>query len=339
MRKNLKDMKKFSFIVVFLLLSSFCYSVYACTSFAVYSENTFYGMNFDYNPSVEMKFCIDTVGDLKVFDMRFDIGNFFASTVAMNSNGLFCNLQELYPEVPPEDAGPGELPITELFAESANTRGSCNDVIDVMNDHRIVMGTISLHSLYADSYGDAMVVEVGQKDNLITRIEGNFIVMTNFPNNEFVTTNYEAVYGAGDHRYKAAYKYLLEHADTFDVDDGFALLESAVNHSMYYPTRCSMVFDPEYNEIYIALEGTFDKIWKVSLEKETVETFKGFDTYAVIDIGDGVLASELVAFESELSGTEFTEPEINAEPTVAWEYTLILLIAVISLIVYRRRTR
>ena len=284
-------------------------------------------MNFDYDPSVEMKFCIDTIGDLKVFDMQFDLGNFFASTVAMNSNGLFCNLQELYPEVPPENPGLNEIRIEELFFESANTFNSCQDVRNVLKNDRVVMGTISLHSLYADMKG-AMVVEVGQNHNEIIEMKGNFAVMTNFPVSEFADKNYQEVHGAGDDRYKAAYTYLLEHEE-FDLDNGFALLERAVNQSEYYPTRCSLVFDPENTDIYVVLEGNFDKIWKISMEHETVETFRGFNGYHVIDIGEGVTASQLKALEHEWAE--------NGSGT--WIYVLAVIVMAGTLIgLYKKRS-
>lgn len=321
----------FPFIVLLVFSSR---SLFACTSFAVYTDKTFYGMNFDYEPFQELKFCIDTRGDLKTFKMQLEWeGDFFTSIVAMNTKGLFGNLQMLFPEVPTKASiDPGELRITELLSESTTSLGSCQDVIDVMNDYKIVMGTVSLHSLYADVYADAMVVEFGQKDNVITKIEGNFIVMTNFPINEVADKPYETVYGAGSDRYKTAYAYLIEHRDTFDLDDGFYLLKSVVSQGMS-ATRCSMVFDPENNDIYIALEGNFDKIWKISLESETVETFKGFDEHFVMDIGDGVFASELKTLESGI------EPEI--EPTISSGYILLglILIGAILFIGYKRRTR
>jgi len=40
-----------------------------------------------------------------------------------------------------------------------------------------------------------------------------------------------------------------------------------------------MVFDPNEKTIYISLEGNFDKIWKVSLETQTIETFRGFMSF------------------------------------------------------------
>ncbi len=40
-----------------------------------------------------------------------------------------------------------------------------------------------------------------------------------------------------------------------------------------------MAFDPHQKTIYISLEGDFDKIWKVSLETQTIETFRGFASF------------------------------------------------------------
>ena len=44
------------------------------------------------------------------------------------------------------------------------------------------------------------------------------------------------------------------------------VLNLAKNKSETYPTECSMVFDPNKKEIFISLEGNFDKTWRVSLE-------------------------------------------------------------------------
>lgn len=319
-----------------LVLSSS--SLFACTSFAVYSDRTFYGMNFDYDPSRELKFCIDTTGDLKVFVMKLEWeGDFFAPIVALNTEGLFGNVQMLFPAVSEEvSIDPGEIQITELLVKATTLR-SCQDAIGVLNDHKVVMGTVSLHSLYADTCGDAMVVEVGPDENVITSIDGNFIVMTNFPLAEFENTPYETVYGAGSDRYKTAHRYLMENADAFDLDDGFTLLKSVVSRGTNGPTRCSMVFDPESNEVYIALEGNFDKIWKISLENETVETFRGFDSHVVMDIGEGVTASELGALEWG------TSPgiEVAPESTIPREYVVVALILMGAglLIGYKKRSR
>jgi len=56
--------------------------------------HTDYNIHFDYDPSVEMKFCIDTIGDLKGFDMQVGLRNFFASSCSEQLD--CCDFQELY---------------------------------------------------------------------------------------------------------------------------------------------------------------------------------------------------------------------------------------------------
>lgn len=331
MQKNMKMKKKIMKVclsaVILLVLSSG--SLLACTSFAVYSDKIFYGMNFDYDPSRELKFCVDTIGDSKVFCMQLEWErDYFVPIVAMNTKGLFGNVQMVFPEVPKKASnGPDEIGMTELL-DATTTLGSCQDVVAILDGHEVVMQTVSLHSLYADMNGDAMVVEVGPEDTVTTRIDGDFIVMTNFPLFEFAGEPYDTVYGSGSDRYKTAYRYLMNNVEQFELEDGFTLLKSVENHSANAPTRCSMIFDPGSNEVYIALEGSFDKVWKISLENETVETFEGFDEHITLHIGEGVLASELEFFEGENA----LEPEIKSEPVVIPESVVSLRSIVLGLI-------
>ena len=58
-------------------------------------------------------------------------------------------------------------------------------------DKRIVHWSRTLHDLFADLYGNAMVVEAGDEENVVTRIEDDLLVMTNFPNGDFVGRGYE----------------------------------------------------------------------------------------------------------------------------------------------------
>jgi hypothetical protein len=41
----------------------------------------------------------------------------------------------------------------------------------------------------------------------------------------------------------------------------------------------AMVFDPYKKEIFICLEGNFDKIWKVSLVNQSIGTWRGFTSF------------------------------------------------------------
>ena len=57
-----------------------------------------------------------------------------------------------------------------------------------------------------------------------------------------------------------------------------------------------MVFDPQKQEVYIALERDLSKILKLSIEKGTIETFKGHETESsfVIPVGnEGLLVENI----------------------------------------------
>jgi len=188
-------------------------------------------------------------------------------------------------------------------------------VRDLLHEGRLIQGHgVTLHSLFADKHGDAMVVEAGHEGNKIVNKKDKFLVMTNFPNSDFVNVAVQDIEGAGAERYKAAHKYLLQNADSFCVDSAMKLLEHVVNTNTSTPTRCSFVFDPEHAVVYLALEGSFDKIWKVSLENSTIETWKGFQAHKVLELGKAGMW-ELILAEEALTVAENTSGPNH--PTVA----------------------
>jgi len=46
-----------------------------------------------------------------------------------------------------------------------------------------------------------------------------------------------------------------------------------------------MIFQPETNSVYIALKLNMERIWKVSIDQQTVETFEGYSRYQKANIG------------------------------------------------------
>jgi hypothetical protein len=275
---------------------------FACTSFAVYAGQTLYGMNFDY-PDTELRFAIHPSGGLKVFQMEFLQGDGFSGTVGMNSAGLFSSCQMLFPEVPettfpgPDDVYPWQVHQQALFQSER-----VEEVSGFLADRRVVHWSVTLHDLFADAQGNAMVLEAGEQGNVVTRIEDGFLVMTNFPNGDFAGQGYERVEGAGAERYKVAYENISANIDTFDVARAFQTLEKAVS-SGDFPTQASMVFEPETNAVYIALKKDFGRIWKVSITEQTIETYSGFATTRKMKLNSGgVLASDL---ESASQGVQW----------------------------------
>ena len=290
-------MKRFTFAILVLLMIQG--TALACTSFAVYSSQPIYGMNFDY-AWFPMKLRIVTKGDLHTFHLSFEkqFGEmrFFADTGGMNSKGLFYACQGLYPVAPiqPKPAK-GSLPLYLLNEIPENT-GTMKEIEQACNNHHLIqIKGASIHTLFADKGGRAMVVETGQEQNVLTHMTDNFIVMANFANHSLAEKSYKEAKGCGDSRYKIIHEYIDKNFEQFDVDHGLTALEKAFNNNPDYPTTCSMVYAPETNSVYIAFRRDFSKIWKISLMKNTIETFQGFKTKISHPLDqDGLLVSDLL---------------------------------------------
>lgn len=268
----------------------------ACTSFAVYSDQTVYGMNFDYLPDALQKFTISSCIQGKVFQMGSRAQFGFADVVGMNSKGLFASCQMLFPEGKPPDKRSKIQISTGVFHQiTLNRFEQVPQVKSFLNKRKVVHSIgASLHHLVADRFSDAMMVEVGEIENQITGIQDRYIVMTNFPNHQLKGKSFEEAEGVGAERFKIANRYIKDNFKIFDIQKGIEVLKLAQNTSEIYPTRCSMVFDPKKKEIYICLEKNFEKIWKVSLENQTIETYRGFASFKRQPIPvEGVLAPEL----------------------------------------------
>ncbi|MGB2964758.1 MAG: hypothetical protein WBB69_12315 [Anaerolineales bacterium] len=273
-------------------------SPFACTSFAVYSGETIYGMNFDY-PDVPVRFTIQDYGDLKVFQMEFKFGDGYSPTVGMNSAGLFASAQMLFPELPESPPGGGkEISIYQLYHSGLNHKTALAEVHELLSEYRVVNSGLTLHTLFADPGGSAVVVEADEKGAILTPIEGPFIVMTNFPNGSLQGKPYTEASGAGADRYLVVYENIENNLEQFNVELGFETLEKAVLLGES-STQASMVFDPEKMEIFVALNGRYDQLWKISLEGETIETYRGFSAFEKVAFDStGVTESKMLAMGS-----------------------------------------
>lgn len=295
---------KFKVPVLILLLIIGCSSsAYACTSFALYGPQIFYGMNFDYF-SIPLKFLIESNMGMNTFHLSFlydqtvedpEYKDYFAKTCGINSKGLFCASQEIEPYIEGhKQAGKSEVHIDDQY--EAISRYSSVDQIEkiIKGKQWIQFIGPSIHNLFADINGNAIVTETDNNENFITHIENEFIVMSNFSNHGLAGKFYKEAVGAGADRYITAYNNIMENMNSFSVDKGFELLEKVSLREKDCSTQCSMIFQPQTNHIYIAVYQNFETIWKVSLSNKTIETHRGFDKYFQAQLGeDGILASDL----------------------------------------------
>lgn len=317
MKGKVTAMKKWMMIILVLAVS-YCTinPVFSCTSFAVYSEEAVYGMNFDF-PETELRFVVEQGNDMNVFFMQFKEGNSYQPTVGMNEKGLFASIQMQYPQITGQNGrGSDELFVPEL-AGYIGEHNHVKDVLQALERKTLVqLRDLTLHNLLADPEENAVITEVGENGNELLPCSGNFIVMTNFKNSDFKDKPYDKITGTGADRYIKVYNYISENMEHFDSDKALEGLKMTVQHKSF-PTLSSMVFVPSEKCVYVALHRNFDKLWKISIADKTIETFKGFDINLKYRIPQkGILASDLIH-----DNYEKVEPYEDNEPVATVKNT------------------
>ncbi len=253
--------------------------VSACSSFAVYADEIYYGMNFDFEPHTDVRLAVRPHSDGYVFLGSFEHEGQWLDMAGMNSLGLFANLQTV-PPLELENAAGASMILPQLKAVSLQSAGHLAEVLDILGDARLVhVPGFHLHSLYADMYGRAAVVEAGAEENYIEKIDGQYMVMTNF--NHSRRSEEAGLDGAGLDRFRTAEKIMASEWDGFSWQTGMDLLEVV---SLGEKTRVSLVFRPEQNTVYAAVGSEFERIWKLDLEQQTIEGYRGFDGIVEKDI-------------------------------------------------------
>lgn len=278
-------------ILIQLLLS---FPTQACSSFAYYGDQTFYGMNWDYYPGYDATFYIKSTGDMKVFNVFNKDGYDFTG---MNTKGLFAAQQMVTPEEESgfthKQSGYDTVLMKDLYIKSLYNFSTIDEINEFLQNKRVMHTMVEHHTLFADKSGLAQVVEVGKDKNMITGMEDNFIIMTNFMNYFYADTYYKEISARGSDRYIAGYDYMLENIDSFDLEKGVEMLETMKCEEPGFYTLCSFLYEPETNSVYVAVDRDFDKLWKISIMEETAETFKGFESPMKIKIERGIKHSDL----------------------------------------------
>lgn len=288
-KRNRFNMKKF-IATAFLFISA----SRACTGFAVFSDKTWFGMNFDYPPESEIRFSIsETPG--KVFYLSFQDTETlnWNPTAGMNEHGLFSSLQYQCPMVQGDlHRSQNEMYIHELFITSLESCSSLSEVKEMLGPNRLInLFDLPLHCLTADIDGHSFIAEAGEEANELTGTDNNWIVMTNFKVSDFRNTGVEEIEGVGSERYRNALEYIESNFSGFGYTEALATLEAARNTDAVWGTKASMVFDPTLNMVYICLSGDFSRVWKLSMQSNTIETNSGFQTFRSADLSSGSITA------------------------------------------------
>lgn len=284
----------FSIALVLVLILSATQLAIACSSFAVYGKNgPIIGMNWDVPAYGEVeqsrvgffeqrlnRIAINLHGDTKVF--RYDHNFFFSD------QGVFGCIQTAYPPQRMNRNGERLMNWTSLYALGTEFE-KATDIVEVLEGARLrELRDADFHCLFADSQGNAIIVEPGVDQNHLLPMEGNYIVMTNFFHHlldgDYTDPNLDAYphltlmdYLDPDRRYRMAETMIQSSLDDFDYMKALEVLE-AVSQPI---TKFSIVIAPEQKQLYIALFRDFSQIWQVDLEAETIATYLGFTDYRI----------------------------------------------------------
>ena len=252
-----------------------------CTSFAVFGqEKTIYGMNFDSDDiNLNLKLKINSYNDKNIFNFSGLIDNKYLDFAGVNSDGFFIYTQALEYSAGFEPSCSGnDVFAFDIFDESIKETNKVSEFSEILNNRIIVFPSnplfpgYGLHTMIADKYGDAFIIEEGIDENIISKIMNDFIIMTNFPNGAFQELNYDKVYGCGADRYICAHKYISNNINSFGINEAFEVLKRTSQEI----TMCSIVLEPLKNEAYISLKTDFEKKWKISIVEKTIQSLDGF---------------------------------------------------------------
>jgi hypothetical protein len=263
-----------------------------CTSFVLYADKTYIGMNFDISDR-PIKLSMRGADQLLVFQKD---GPRFYPAFGINKSGTFMNLLMVEAnEAGKYRRGKNCVHIIRVFDDVLGGQTSPAGLGAYLRDKAVVnVPNISVHSMVAGGDRCAYVVEPGRTNIPFDGASADFLVLTNFPLSDFVDRDYRDVTGGGADRYKTCYRMLSESEHAFDVDQGFAILEKTSQAAGDYPTQFSMLGVPEDGIVHFSIRRAFSKRYTFSFVDNTARTEKGFQhqNHRVLD-NKGVLLSEL----------------------------------------------
>lgn len=268
----------------------------ACTGYAAYAEKAWYGMNFDYPPESEISFNVSIRDSCNIFSMSFYDWDMWIPTVAMNEYGVFSSVQYQCPMIEGEETpGEHERFIWQLFETAINHCSSLEKVETFIDSIELInIPDLTLHTIIADTSDHAIIAEAGNDENLITYINGDWLVMTNFKIADHHDIPIEEIEGVGADRYRKALAFLEDNFDDFDLEDAIGTLEAARNTDEVWSTKASTIYDPSNRTVYICIDGDFNHVWIVSMDERNIRTFSGFDTDQSMDLDEnGITVTEL----------------------------------------------
>lgn len=263
-----------------------------CTSFALYADKTYIGMNFDISDR-PIKLGMKRADQLLVFQKD---GSSFFPAFGINNSGTFMNLLMVDPSKAGKyRRGKSCIHIIRVFDDVLGGQTSLAALGDYLQGKTVVnVPNISVHSMVAGVDRRAYIVEPGRANIPFDGANKDFVVLTNFPLSDFVGQDDHDVTGSGADRYKTCYNMLSKNKHAFNVDQGFAILKETAQASGDYPTQFSMLAVPEDGAVHFAIKKEFSRRYIFVFADNTIRTGEGFkrQNHRLL-AKEGVLLSEL----------------------------------------------
>jgi len=263
-----------------------------CTSFVLYAEKTYIGMNFDISERpIMLQFKEE--GQFLILQKE---GNNFLPAFGTNRAGTFMNLLMVEPnEAGVYRRGKDYIHIIKIFDHLLGGQLDVDTLAILLHEKKVVnVPNLSVHSMIVMKDRHAWVIEPGRSTITLSPTGKNFLALTNFPLSDFVDQEYTAVAGGGAERYKICYQSLLENQHAFTLEQGFSILEKTAQTGGDFPTQFSMIIVPEDQVVYFSIKKDFSRRYVFSFADQLIRAGTGLtQPHQLILNPKGVLLSEL----------------------------------------------
>lgn len=266
-----------------------------CTSFVLYADKTYIGMNFDISDR-PIKLCMRGADQLVVYQHD---GSRFYPSFGINRSGTFTNMLMVDPiEAGVYRRGKNCIHINRVFDDILAGDVAPDALSDFLRDKAVVnVPGFSVHSMVAARNRCAYVIEPGRGTLPFDSGRSDFLALSNFPLSDFADQDYRVVTGPGADRYRTCCAMLSERGHPFSVDQGFKVLAATSQADGHFPTQLSMLAIPEAGIVYFALARDYSRRYAFSFEDTTIRIDAGFHDKNVRRLdGRGITLAELAAF-------------------------------------------
>jgi hypothetical protein len=255
-------------------------------AFAVYSQNTLYGMNLD-NSQGEIRFRIVSDHNHKVLFIDKNIGDVYGTAAGFNDSGIFVAYQYLSNTLQSALLTPANF--QSSFAPVLFENNSLPSKKDVLT--RADFPSVNnANLLAADDNRNRFVIETSNGISSFQADQDKFVVLTNQLSTAVISPDENNFYHPLQQKARLENEINKNLAD-FSINYAFNALKIAQPEQ---DSLASIVIDPGKNEIYLAFDKDYEKIWMINLDGGTIETYGGFEKYHKGNIPDiGITANDL----------------------------------------------